>query len=109
MKAKQDEGEDGDESIFEVQALLDPTRESTIPDMGSSMRETGIRETLLTSTQDRAAMEEEKTRLKKLQEQLLIQMGSPIYKQLSNDLKMRQRTMFDKFEVSDKIIKDDSL
>jgi hypothetical protein len=54
-------------------------------------------------------MEEEKTRLKKLQEQLLIQMGSPIYKQLSNDLKMRQRTMFDKFEVSDKIIKDDSL
>jgi len=50
MKAKQDEGEEGDESIFEVQALLDPTRESTIPDMGSSMRETGIRETLLTST-----------------------------------------------------------
>lgn len=36
-------------------------------------------------------------------------MGSPIYKQLTYDLKMRQRTLFDKFDVSDKLIKDDSL
>lgn len=49
MKAKQEEGEDGDESIFEVQALLDP-RESTIQDLNGSTRDTSMmRESMLPS------------------------------------------------------------
>jgi hypothetical protein len=46
---------------------------------------------------------------KKMQEELVLYMGSPIYKKICYKLCLRNRTLLDRSDVTNKIIKDDSL
>lgn len=46
---------------------------------------------------------------RKQQEELVLYQGSPIYKKICYQLKLRNRTLFDRFDITDKTIKDDSL
>ena len=46
---------------------------------------------------------------KKMQEELVLYMGSPIYKKICYKLQLRNRTLLDRYDVTNKIIKDDSL
>ena len=46
---------------------------------------------------------------KKQQEELVLYMGSPIYKKICYKLQLRNRTLLDRYDITNKIIKDDSL
>lgn len=46
---------------------------------------------------------------KQKQEELILFMGSPIYKHICNKMQMRPRTLLNLVDITDKLIKDDSV
>jgi len=43
------------------------------------------------------------------EEELILHMGTAVYNKICHSMNMKQRTMLDKFDITDKIIKDDSV
>lgn len=46
---------------------------------------------------------------KKRHEEMIIEMGTPVYKHICHRMQLRERTLLDKYEISDLVVKDESV